>query len=305
MNKSLIFLCLSSSILILSLIVICISPIINNFRITRLGWSFSTWRNLNCKIISDVLEDKDTIKLDEIQKMKKIKNLCYRKKSMYGLEFSSLAIDIILGFICTNLSILHYFNEAKTFEKKTGIIGLIAGTIGFILTFISMCFSGYIFTNDAAYVEINYNYFNNPSVNIFTSGITKLFPNGAIEKNDGNGNFIHIYENDKSDFSEYVKYKDLGGKQYNYDKQLYQLYYLTGAPCKNSYSGCEYYYDSLNLPFSSNENKYLHDRWLTDIILSFLIALCNIGLLIFGFLLFKNGGETNEDPTIPIDEKKA
>lgn len=297
MNKILIFLCLSSSILVLSFIVICISPIINNFRITSNGWSFSLWRNLNCKIISDVLEDTDTIKLDEIQKMKKIKNLCHRKKGMYGLEYSSLIIDIILGFFCTNLSILHYFNEGKNFEKKTGIIGLIAGTIGFILTFISMCFSGYIFTNDVAFGEINYDYFNNPSSPIFSGGIPKLFPNGALMKNDGNGNFFFIYENDKSDFSEFVKYKELGQKQYNYNKEFYKLYYTPSQTCTSSISSsCDYFY---YYPYSSNENRELHDRWLTDIILSFLISICNIGLLFYGFLLFKNGGETNEDPTIP------
>ena len=303
MNKTLIFLCLSSSILVLSFIVICISPIINNFRIISQNWSFSSWRSLNCKIISDVLEDPDTIKLDEIQKMKKIKNLCHRKKGMYGLEFSSIVIDIILGFFCTNLSILHYFNEGKNFERKTGIIGLIAGSIGFILTFISMCFSGYIFTNDVAYGEINYDYFNNPTSTLFSGGITKLYPNGALRKNDGSNNFFPIYENDKSDFSEYVKYKDLGQKQYNYNKKLYELYHLQGQNCKTLSSSCDYYYGYD--PFSSNENKDLHDRWLTDIILSFLIAICNIGLAFFGFLLFKNGGEINsEDRTIPIEEKK-
>ena len=50
--------------------------------------------------------------------MKKIINLCHRKKGMYGLEFSALIIDIIIGFICTNLSILHYFNEGKKFKKN-------------------------------------------------------------------------------------------------------------------------------------------------------------------------------------------
>ena len=302
MNKTLIFLCLSSSILFLSFIVICISPIINNFRIISQSWSFSSWRSLNCKIISDKLEDTDTIKLDEIQKMKKVKNLCYRKKAMYGLEFSSIIIDIILAFFCTNLSILHYFKEGKNFRKKTGIIGLIAGSIGFILTFISACFSGYIFNNDAAYAEIKYDYFYNPNLQLLEGGIPKLYPNGAFQKNDGDNNFIPIYENDKSDFSEYVKYKELGQKQYNYNNKLYELYHLPGQNCKTPTSSCGYVYEYS--PFSSNENKDLHDRWLTDIILSFFISACNIGLLILGFLLFKNGEETNEDPTIPIEEKK-
>ena len=165
-----------------------------------------------------------------------------------------------------------------------------------------MCFSGYIFTNDVAYGEINYDYFNNPSSTLFSGGIPKLFPNGALGKNNGDNNFFPIYENDKSDFSEYVKYKDLGQKQYNYDKKLYELYNLPGQNCKSLPSSCDYYYGYS--PFSSNENKVLHDRWLADIILSFLIAISNIGLVFFGFLLFKNGEELSENRTIPIEEKK-
>ena len=53
MNKSLIFLIISTSILVLSAIVICVSPIINNIEVTQYGWKPSDWRNLNCKIIEE------------------------------------------------------------------------------------------------------------------------------------------------------------------------------------------------------------------------------------------------------------
>ena len=43
---------------------------------------------------------------------------------MYGLEYSALIIDVILGFVCIILGLLHYFDIAKPFEKITGIIGL-------------------------------------------------------------------------------------------------------------------------------------------------------------------------------------
>ena len=42
---------------------------------------------------------------------------------MYGLEHASLILDVILGFICLILGLLHYFDIGKPFEKVTGIIG--------------------------------------------------------------------------------------------------------------------------------------------------------------------------------------
>ena len=50
-----------------------------------------------------------------------------------------------------------------------------------------------------------------------------------------------------------------------------------------------YYIDMGNLP-KTNEKKILYDRWLTTLILSCFIFLLNIGLAIFGFLLFRESG---------------
>lgn len=36
-------------------------------------------------------------------------------------------------------------------------------------------------------------------------------------------------------------------------------------------------------------NKNLYDKWTTTLVFSFLISICNIGLIIFGLLLFKEG----------------
>ena len=51
---------------------------------------------------------------------------------MYGLEYSSLIIDVICGLVCNILGLIHYFDVAKPFEKVTGIIGLSSGIIGFV-----------------------------------------------------------------------------------------------------------------------------------------------------------------------------
>ena len=297
MNKTLIFFCLSTGILALSIIVVCISPVINN--ITVGPWKISSWRTLNCKLFEDKLNDED-VQLDDIQKYKKVNKLCKTKKAMHDLEFASLVINLVLGFVCSNLSLLHFLDVGKDFEKKTGIIGFVTGIIGFIITLVYVCFNGYIFNNDVAYGNDNIPY---------TGLIKKLYPNGAIYKNDGS-NLIPIYANDKSDFSEYAKYKDLGSKQYNYDNKYYKSYEYSRTTdtitdnyerCIDQYrstsSSCEYFYYP---PFTSFENKDLYDRWLTTLILSIVIVACNIGLLIFGFLLFKNGQDSNEPKTVEI-----
>ena len=46
----------------------------------------------------------------------------------------------------------------------------------------------------------------------------------------------------------------------------------------------------LVFPTHSN-NKYIFDRWLTSIIFSSFIFVCDLGLALFGFLLFKDSGK--------------
>ena len=304
MNKTLIFFCFSTSILVLSIIVICISPIINNLKIESQSWSFSKWRALNCKYLEDK-GNSDSVALDDIQKFKKMNTLCNRKKAMHDLEFASLIINLILSFVCANFALLHYLDVGKDFEKKTGMIGFITGIIGFIITLVYVCYNGYILNNDVAYGEFNY---NNDE---YEGGIEKLYPNGAtFKKDESQSKYIHIYENDKSDYSQFAKFKDLVGKQYNYDSKYYKTFSsptvdnckisasLT-TPSYSTYSGynCEYLYSQA---YTSIENKDLYDRWTTTLILGIFIVLCNIGLLIFGFLLFKGGADLNETKTVQI-----
>lgn len=51
-------------------------------------------------------------------------------------------------------------------------------------------------------------------------------------------------------------------------------------------SKCQYLY--LASYSSTFKNKYVFDRWVTTIIFSCFIAVCCIGLAVFGFLLFKS-----------------
>ena len=308
MNKILIFLIIATSILVLSAIVICVSPIINNIEVN--AWRPANWRNLNCQIFADKIKE-ENVKLNDLQKYKKYKNICYRQKAMYGLENSAFIINIILTFVCVNLTLLHYLNVGKSFEKKTGLMGLIAGIIGFILTLAYVCFSGYIFNNDAAYGIIDT---SSLSFNLGT-GLTKLYPNGASYKfefhyqlpNDPPelyGKYIKVSEEEKGgEYPDNLLYKDLGKKQYNYNTE----YYITHTKnfgvggsnkCDISLSGsnikvddCDYLYDSVSV-ITTVQNKYIYDRWLTALILAIFIVLFNVALSTFGFLLFKNNEES-------------
>ena len=140
--KKTLFLIFSGVIVIFSIICISSGPIINKTIPNAINW-----RSQNCQKLADEYKIAKDTKDDKIIKnAKKAKNECLREKAMYGLEYSSLIIDVICGLVCTILGLMHYFDVAKPFEKITGIIGLSSGIIGFVLTLVYVCYSGYIFT---------------------------------------------------------------------------------------------------------------------------------------------------------------
>ena len=203
MNKGLIFLGLSCGILLLTIVTICNAPII-----THTIKDADEWGVQNCQYYADnhkdIEDDKD---LDKDEKDKQLesndkeKHLCERTKAMYGLEYAAFILDLVFGFACTLFSLLHFFGVGKSFEKLTGIIGLICGVIGFIFTLIYIIYSGYIFTNDNAGETL------------------KLDKNREIAKWTGTKYECLFYDKDDDD-SIYAKWSDLGKKQYNYHKDF-------------------------------------------------------------------------------------
>ena len=165
MNNLDIFLFKALAVLIFSIISVSVAPIINNI----LG-EFNRWGKFNFQYYADYAKYSES--LDEKFREEKLRNLCYRQNGMYGLEYSSFITDLSPGFICTQLSLLHYFQIGKSFEKITELIGLIGEDIGFILTLIYVCFSGYIFTQDDSY--------KSPENGV--SRLQNLYPNGASYK---------------------------------------------------------------------------------------------------------------------------
>ena len=174
---------------------------------------------------------------------------------MYGLEHSAFIINVTLAFICTDLMLLHFLNVGKDFEKKTGIIGSISGIIGFIITLVYACFSGYIFNNDVAYGILD----ESSLSLIVPNNLPKLFSNGALYKKDET-TYFKVNENDKSENSEYLLYKNLGEKQYNYNSEFYKTYY-ENEPTSDSIAGCNilinYNIQTGTAPSSQCEYLYL------------------------------------------------
>ena len=288
--KKTLFLVFSACMVAFSIISICTAPIINGVLQEA---SQESWKTLNCK------KAEDDYKNSKTDNLKKLKNKCNRQKAMYGLEYSSLILDVTLGFICAVLGLLHYFDVAKPFEKVSGIIGLSTGVISFVLTLVYTCYSGYIFTNQIP----THTYDSSLGINFF-----KVNKDGAIAKKDGN-QFKCLYFKSNKVGSGIAKFSDLGNSALNYQKKRYYAdndskYVKCALPNDSSAlstlcsslesiaipagNDCDYIY--LNSKAAGFGNKYLFDMWVTTIIFSCFICVCAIGLAIFGFSLFKNDG---------------
>ena len=283
MSKGLIFFCCACCILLLTIVNLSIGPIISG--------KFNTWGTLNCALYKDNYDkEKDDGKEgDELKYGAKWElEDCQRRKGMYDMEYTSFIFDVAIGFVCGLMGLLHLFKVKEEYISKTGLIGLVCGIVGFILTFV------YIILNGLTY--------------------TKSYPEPEIYKMDGDGAFAKL-KNDKFEcfyfdkkyniHSLYAKYSDLGKKQYNYNKDLDDKYLKTGCIGDPSNCGLDGYIDKLlgpsnceNLYVSrggivKNEitNKDISDRFLTTLILSLLVCLANIGLALFGFLIFNTPGD--------------
>ena len=310
MNKSFIFFLIASIILLLSISALNIAPVINK----KVG---GDWHLLNCLKESDQYNQKeedykgeidDKIKEENDLDLKRRKNAiksCNRKRPMYGLEYSAFIIDIIVGFICSLLGFLHYLEEekAKSFLSKTGLIGLFSGVIAFAITLVYLIYTILVYSKD-------------------TGEVIKADENLVFAKWDNNKKEYHClnYEDDNEN-SIFAKYSEYGKKQYNYNKDKYMSFITTGTTGSEFQNCARNNYDYANcipskvsnpigsphvyvndptkectqlyiMPTTQISNLDLYNRWLTTIILSAIIVICNICLAIIGFTLFKNKEES-------------
>ena len=301
MSKGLLFFICSCIILVLSAINLSVGPIVNK----KLGLSDSTlksgWGTLNCEYWKDQYEDNLSTRSGKAIKYIEgwLKEECLRKKGMYNMEYTSFIFNICIGFSCGLIALLHLMEAKKDFVPKTGLIGLICGVVGFVLSFVYVVYNGIVYTK----------YYDNDNP------VFKKDSEGAFAVLNGD-KYICFYHDEPANLHSIVaKYSDLIKKQYNYDKDLIASYESdevkgctksptvclggkeidastispnldpdTGNPI---ISKCNYLYvdDDPAVDFS---NKDLSDRFLTTLILSLIVCLANIGLAIFGILLFKN-----------------
>ena len=313
MGKGLLFFCCSCCILVLTIVNLSIGPIINGSlgQITQ-----ENIGTLNCELCKDNWDtadergdDDDIIKYG----VKYLYDACIRKKGMHDMEYTAFIFDIVIGFVCGLIGLLHLFDLKKDFVSNTGLIGLICGIVGFALTFVYVVFNGLVYTTVYAM------YYNGMSFN----GIIKRDGDYANAEKDGDKFKCLYFDHEKNDYSKYAKISDLGKKQYNYDKDGIEDYLkavtahpncedstgsiatlctqketITSTENGNNFDSCDLIYidqseivSSSNLPKEGIKNKDISDRFLTTLILSLIVCLANIGLALFGFLLFRTPGD--------------
>lgn len=290
MGKGLLFFCCACCILALTIVNLSIGPIIsgaasrfygNGRRVIDLG-------TLNCKEAKDDLDqakdapnhDDDLIKYT----FEYSYNTCIREKGMHDMEYTAFIFDIVIGFVCGLIGLLHLFDLKKDFVANTGLIGLACGIVGFVLTFVYVIFNGLVYTT------------------VYT-GILKRDGDYAYAEKDGNNFKCFYFDHEKNSNSMYAKISDLGKKQYNYKKDwskdiAHPNECITNALTSlcttkeiiegiaTTYPNCDYLYiDDLQNEIT---NKDISDRFVTTLILSLIVCLANIGLALFGFLLFRD-----------------
>ena len=291
MNKGLILFFCSCLILLFSAINLSVGPIVSK----KVGYERhfgGYWGSLNCEYYKDEYEDKMREKSGKTLKYaeEREKNECYKKKAMYNMEYTSFIFDIVIGFVCSLLGLLHQLGLKKDFISKTGLIGLLCGIIGFVLSFVYVIFNGIVYTN---YYDHN-------------DYVYKSDVDGAFAELNNDKYKCYYHDEPENKHALIAKYSDLIKKQYNYDKELYNsIKSQNNIHCRispticlkgeevdssivyaqySSSSGCQYLYVEDN--FGDFHYKDISDRFLTTLLLSLFICLANIGLVIFGILLF-------------------
>ena len=294
MGKGLLFFCCSCCILVLTIINLSVGPIISK----KVGQAdpnnnnVEAWGTANCKTYKDSYDDNKGSMDDKRKKNAKSRiTACERGKALHDMEYTAFIFDIVIGFVCGLIGLLHLFDLKKDFVSNTGLIGLICGVVGFVLTLVYVIYNGLVFTGRYSYV------YERDGDGVFAEQIA------------ANGNDFRCLNYDpETFFSGFAKFSELNKKQYNYKKDFYG----------DNENGCKDNNDVLISACAGSEtitptaisgsipttckkiyaeeidtitNKDIFDRFLTALILSLIVCLANIGLALFGFLLFRTPGD--------------
>ena len=284
MGKGLLFFCCSCCILVLTIINLSVGPIVHNVIDDDLGTQ-------NCELYKD-LKDSATTEKDKEKYQSQI-DYCTRTKGMHDMEYTAFIFDIVIGFVCGLIGLLHLFDLKKDFVSNTGLIGLISGIIGFVLTFVYVIFNGIVFTSNYAKP------YERDGDGIFAEQVTA---SGTKYK-------CLYYDDSGNEYAGKAKFSDLNKKQYNYKHKFYSgvdpdcidnnhgwiddckqtpEFDFQGYTGTSPDTSCTKLYAK---EINEIENKDIFDRFLTALILSLIVCLANIGLALFGFLLFRTPGD--------------
>ena len=287
MSKGLIFFCCACAILIFTIINLSVGPIVSG---TVKNLDPQDWGTLNCKLLRDNYDNDQRTGDEKKYGTEWLLNECDRKKGMHDMEYTSFIFNMVIGFVSGLLGLLHLFDVKKEFVSKTGLIGLGCGIVGFIFSFVYVILNGLVFTTvdtDITKIDSDRKFAEIVQRGVY-SGDPDVFKCIYFEK--GNK---HAYIAKVSDF---IK------KQYIYDKDLYSPSddCSAGMNCDeddglinfNPSSGiiCNHLYSN-DREVNTIILKDIFDRFLTTLLLSLFTCLANIGLAIFGFLLFRTPSE--------------
>ncbi len=290
MSKGLIFFCCACCILVLTVINLSIGPIISG--------KVTNWGTANCASEKDDYDEAKKGTLTDEEKKYDYEwpiNRCDRRKAMSNMEYTSFIFDIAIGFVCGLIGLLHLFEVKKDMVSTTGLIGLGCGVVGFVLTFVYVIYNGLVYTN------------------YYDENLYKMNGDGAFAELKGNKYECLYFDEKGNSYALMAKFSDLGKKQYNYDKDFLTTLSTINVACfgdpddcdnndgfingKKTYTAdgsshdCQYLYvhNLANIrSIRGITNKDKSDRFLTTLILSLFVCLANIGLALFGFLLFRS-----------------
>lgn len=290
MSKGLIFFCCSCAILLFTIINISVGPIISGkVGKDEINNDVFYWGTANCALYQ-YYYDKTTATGDILKYgIEWTKDECIRKKAMHDMEYTSFIFNAVIGYVCASLGLLHLFDVKKEFVSKTGLIGLGCGIVGFVFSFVYVILNGLVYTTYYNYNDGNYIY--------------KRDSDGVFAERKGTNYECIYFDSENNAHALRAKYSDLIQKQYNWDEDLIESI-QSKSNCQDSPRICENTNGKLNLRAGCDKlyvddynfstgvtNKDISDRFLTTLLLSLFVCLANIGLAIFGFLLFRTPGE--------------
>ena len=238
---------------------------------------------------------------------------------MIGLEYVISNLNIIFGFICAFSGFLLYKEIGRIGEdaKYIGLIGLGCGVIGLVLTLVYTIESGLVFNDkadgneikiesDGSFMKLDGNKYK--CINYKKDNTDLLY----LKYSDFGNKYLSyskkiIFSTQEKEYKYYdcniygcIRKADLERlcedlennpnnipAEYDFIKQPLKYYDTTTSPHTEK-GTCDKLF---NIPFTTdNQYKILYDRWLTTIIFCCFIILLNMGLAIFGLLLFLNPG---------------